>query len=346
MARAHEVAIGADGRDFNRGMQKDVIKPTEDAARALDDLGRDGSGDLGKLEDALRDVQRQSEKTETAARDVGQKGFADAGESTKAFKQEAVANFSEVASSFSGDITEMADGVQGLTGGLASALTPGVGIPIAIVGALAGAFLQSWITASEDSEQRVEDMFARMTEAGQKFAGESQIKEAIEDLDTEQVAAGIERARDLSIEQGAVLRAMVGDTQALAAINQELVDRRNEDLDAIRNSGASIEDQAVKVDAVNTKYAEQSDWLRDIQNDTQTAADKWDAVNSAIDWTGGKVSTLASQIAGLAGGVTIPIRIDTTSAYAEADNLRRTLQSRGIKVPISVQGTLGGRQLL
>lgn len=342
MARAHEVAIGADGRDFSRAIKTDVIKPTEDAARALDDLGTDGARDLGKLEDALRDVQRQSEKTETAARDVGKKGFADASESTKAFKQEAVANFSEVASSFSGDITEMADGVQGLTGGLASALTPGVGIPIAIVGALAGAFLQSWITASEDSEQRVEDMFARMTEAGTRFASESQIKEAIENLDTDKIAEGIERAHSISIEEGAVLRAMVGDVEAIAAIQDELNRRKQEELDTIKDSGSSLEDQATKAESVNTVYAEQQQWLIDIQKDTETAGAKWDAVKEAIKFAGGEVSTLQGKVKGLALGTTVPITFTVDESQLQAAQRRAEAWARS-GLNVSVTGTLSGR---
>jgi len=342
MARAHEVAIGADGRDFNRAIKDDVIKPVGDAARSLDELGADGERDLGKLEAALKDVQNQADKTETAARDVGDKGFDRAGESTKAFKQEAVANFSEVASSFSGDITEMADGVQGLTGGLASALTPGVGIPIAILGALAGAFLNSWITAADDSEQRVEDMFTAMTEAGSRFLSESQIKEAIEGLDTEKIAEGMQRAHDISIDEGAVLRAMVGDVEAINAIQDELTSRKQDELDKIRDSGASLEDQKTKADAVNTAYGEQQQWLIDIQKDTDTAGKKWDAVKKAINFAGGEVSTIQEKVAGLALGTTVPITftVDESNLIA-AQNRADAWARSGLKV--AVTGTLSGR---
>lgn len=346
MARAHEVAIGADGRDFERGIRQDVIKPVDDAARALDDLGDDGTRDLGKLEGALKDIARQAPKTERAVKDVGDKGFKQASESTKAFKEEAVSNFSEVASSFSGDITEMADGVQGLTGGLASSLTPGIGIPIAIVGALAGAFLTSWIEASEDSEQRVEDMFARMQEAGSAFLTESKIKEAIEDLDTDQLADGLERAKNLSLDQGAVLRAMVGDQRAISGITDELARRRREETESIKDSGESIEDQRTKIDAVNTKYAESTDWLRDIQRDTGKAADKWDAVAAAVDWTSGRINALNGKVQGLSKGIRIPITIDSGGAEQEFERMRRNLQGKGIRVPIAAFDPRNGRTVI
>jgi hypothetical protein len=321
---------------------KDAGASVEDISDALDKMVQDAGDAERKIKDNFKDLAREADKTKKATADVGDKGFKQAGEATSAFKDEAIQNFSEVASSFTGDVTQMADGVQGLTGGLASALTPGVGIPIAIVGALAGAFLNSWITAAEDSEARVEEMFDRMREAGAKFASESQIKEAIEDLDTEAVAKGMERARDLSIEEGAVLRAMVGDTAAIADIQRELNRRKDEELEAVKNSGTSLEEQKTTAEAINTVYAEQSQWLIDIQKDTDTAGKKWEAVREALGYVSGDVSTLQGKVDGLARGTTMPITMTVDESQLVAAQRRAEAWARnGLKV--AVTGTLSGR---
>lgn len=338
---ALKLDILANTRDFVSEMRK-AGASTEDISDALNEVARDGKQAGDKLERSFKDLAREAKKTEKATADVGDKGFKQASESTAAFKDEAIQNFSEVASSFTGDVQQMADGVQGLTGGLASSLTPGVGIPIAIVGALAGAFLNSWIEASEDSEERVNEMFENMRSASQKFLGENQLREAVEGLDTEKVADGIKRATELSLDQGAVLRAMVGDTQAIAAIQRELNSRRQEELDTVRESGASLEDQATAAEAINSIYATQSDWLRDIQNDTTTAGKKWDAVRKAIEYAGGEVSTLQGQVKGLAKGTTVPITFTVNEQQLWAAQRRAEAWARnGLKV--NVNGTLTGR---
>lgn len=88
MARGYEVAVGADGRAFERAVRNDVVKPVEDAARALDELGaagddagREASRGLDKVQDGLRDVDRASDgatrsldKVSDGLRDVGREG--------------------------------------------------------------------------------------------------------------------------------------------------------------------------------------------------------------------------------------------------------------------------------
>lgn len=324
------MALSFDINSNTRAAQKqvkDLGKSLQDVADDVDELGKNRSSE--KLESNLRDLASETKDTARVIRRELPDAYRDAeraadqfnrsaSDNVRGFKDEAVQNFSEVASSFDGSVTSMADGVQGLTGGLASALTPGIGIPVAILGAAAGAFLQSWISTAEDSEERVKEMYDRLDEYGAAYISRSNIAKALGDLSQEDIVKGAERARDLNLEQSDVLRAMVGDTQAIAGLYSELADRKQREVDAIRESGASLEDQATKVEAVNTKYGESTEWLRQIQSDTGTAADAWTAVQEAIRIANGGVSELDGRLKGLPNpNVIVKIGVDE-SAFAGA----------------------------
>lgn len=327
---ALSIDIAANTTAAQRGV-KDLSKALDATADALDDVARDSktaantletsfrgmgsdateAGD--KVQASFRDMVRDAGKAERAVEGIGKssgKSMGDAADNIGSFKDEAKSNFAEVAASFDGSVSSMADGVQGLTGGLATALTPGIGIPLAILGAAAGAFLASWQTDTEASAEEVEAMYTRMTEAGSAFLSKSQVAEAVKNLDTEQVALGMERAAQYGLDAGAVINAMVGDTEALALINAEMVTRRNKELDLIRDSGRSIEDQQPLLDAVNLKYAESTDWIRAIQGQTDTAADKWAAVDSAVKWANESVKSVKGSLDDIANtDPNVPLKV-------------------------------------
>ncbi|KQR43434.1 hypothetical protein ASF87_16725 [Microbacterium sp. Leaf161] len=119
MARAHEIAIAADAKEFDQGIRDGVIKPLEKAEEALEDLadaaddaGRDGSRSIEKLEDALKDAQRESRdlgEKMTDAGDKAKRGMKDAEEGVKGFKDEAMQSARETAASFDGSFESIAD---------------------------------------------------------------------------------------------------------------------------------------------------------------------------------------------------------------------------------------------
>jgi hypothetical protein len=298
------------------------------AQRATEDLDDEVKQTARSIEQEFRDSYRK-------AGDAADGFQRDASGNIKGFKDEAVQNLSEVASSFNGDLQDMADGVQGLTGGLASSLTPGIGIPIAILGAAAGAFLQSWVDAAKDSEERVDEMYAAMSEAGSKFLSAEYFNKALANLDTSKIEEAQQKARDLGVEERDVLRAMVGDREAIGRILAEQQQHYFTELQAIRDSGKSLEEQAVAVDAVNAKYGEQNEFLRNIQRDTGTAADLWESLNGAMDKTPGQVEAVAGAVAefkqSIKDGITIPVRADTSQLDYALLNAQRKA-ARGIDV--------------
>lgn len=216
MARGYERRIGADTRDFERAVKDGVIKPVEDAARSLDefadsgeDAGRGASRGLekvedsaGKLEKALRDAQKQSEKTERAVDDIGDggsRGLKRASDATSEFKDEAKANFSEIASSFDGSMGSIGEMAQGTLGGLAQSEIPGVGVAAGIAAAAVGTITATWEKVDEATTEAKESAYeyALTVAASGDFASTSA---RIDDLTGS--VEGLKKVQDLAVATG------------------------------------------------------------------------------------------------------------------------------------------------
>lgn len=164
------------GNDVERGMK--------DAERATDKLGKAGKEAGDDLEAGLKDAQRQTNltaddykamtakiKAETAKlKSEGKEAFNPAAESSKAFKDEAVSNLSEVASSFDGSAQSITDLFQGTLGGIITELGP-LGLvagtaAAAGIGIIGAAFAQS----GEDAEAFKERVKSMTDELVSEFA--------------------------------------------------------------------------------------------------------------------------------------------------------------------------------
>lgn len=315
---ALKLDILANTRQYVSEMKK-AGASTDEIAEALQWVSKEGDAAGSNLEAEFRDIVQSSRKAERAVADIGDKGFREAGASTGAFKDEAVQNFSEVASSFSGDITEMADGVQGLTGGLASALTPGIGIPIAILGAAAGAFLQSWIDSSEESKERVNSMYQDMLESGNRFVSDNFVNDAIATLGEDQgkVNEAVRLAALYRTDESDVLRAMVGDAEALGRVQADALTTHRQEVTEIQNSAKGEREKADLIDAANVKYEASVDWIKQIQSDTAAARTQWEAINGALIKTNDDAKKLNDTVftfkQSVKDGITIPVRVDDTN---------------------------------
>lgn len=190
MAGGFNIKIAADASVFTRAVKSGVIDPLEDASDALDDLNDvntrkletelDKVGKAGKdagddLEASLKGAQKQTNytaddyramtakiKAETEKlRAQGKESFTPAQESSRAFRDEATQNLSEVASSFDGSAQSITDLFQGTLGGIVTELGPlgmAAGTAAAVgIGLIGAAFNQT----GEDSDafkERVESM--------------------------------------------------------------------------------------------------------------------------------------------------------------------------------------------
>lgn len=368
MAKGISIGVGADTRPFQQGIKSGVITPLEDTVTALGKVDRASETAGDELIDSMRDAQRatkeladenrelsqvirdESRKSSRAVRDIGSDGFDRASEDVDEFKKEAVANFSEVASSFNGDITQMADGVQGLTGGLASALTPGIGIPVAILGAAAGAFLAEWQKSAEQSEQRVADMYDDMVESGAEFVSESFIQDQIKKIgeDTGKWADALKLASDSGVSIQTALRAMAGDQDAITAAVDGTNQKREDELGKLDSLDTSTADYADKVDAVNLKADVTIQKLQGIQGETDTAAAKAQAVRAAFE-TGNTVlddgiQKLRDMKDGLDKLGPKTIRVDVIPNMAEFERQIGLQQGRTIQMDVNGRITRIGNQ--
>lgn len=169
MASVHEIGIAADTRGFDEGVRSGIIKPLEkaedafkDLERAASDAGSDGAKDVNKLEDALDDARKQSEKTERGLKDLGdsgQRGFKHAKDAGAEFKNETLANISEVASSFDGSMESIGDVAQGTLGGVTQALGPALGGAAAIAAAGVGVITDAFSKAGEAADNARDSAF-------------------------------------------------------------------------------------------------------------------------------------------------------------------------------------------
>lgn len=209
MARAHEVVIGADGRAFEQAIKNDVIKPIDEAARALDDLaddtsdaGSDGARDIGKLESALKDVESASGKTgRSIGRDMDD-GFDKAKRGANDFKDEANSSAREAAASFDGSAESIGETFQevaanalagfgplGAAAGLAMAAGLGVGMQQ----------LEKFNEAVETSRETAFSVAADMDAATKRIDFQSSLANWTKDMDKYAQAQDIARVtgRDL-----------------------------------------------------------------------------------------------------------------------------------------------------
>lgn len=299
MAKVHEIGIGADTRAFEDQVKRGVIKPTEEAEKALKklgdtDAGADASRDLDKLEDALKDAQRQAKRTEDAIDDVGtggKRGFGKMSEGAQEVTQEIGSNLGEAVSSVRDNFSDLGQVGQDTLGGLAATLA-GTG-PAGIAGAAllaAGAVglgamtaeLQKQQEEAERTRERISDAYQQIAEDGQRFiTTQSMVAEASDLMFNTDRADEWKQvqddARTLQLDLQTVIKANSGDLEAQAAvqgqINGLLQDANSYELTGttnkktLKNDVADLRDRWQELNDVTQTNAEKSEQLRTITSD-------------------------------------------------------------------------------
>lgn len=250
---------------FMRGV-KESATGVDDLASALDDMARDGArdadkvgdsvetiGDEGKssadklersFKDALDSVRREGKRTGTDVADDMSISARRAGDSTSEFKDEARQNLSEVASSFSGDISSAADLVQGTLGGLAGSLAGPAGLAAAALAVVGGGLLSSINENAEKAEQRISDMYADMIESGADFLSKDYLAEQLKMIydGADDAIIKVGELRDLAttaeIPEPLLARALVGDKAAREEVASTIAARRLEINEALNDATA------------------------------------------------------------------------------------------------------------
>jgi len=368
------IPIATDTRDFTRGIKDGVVEPVEDMVDALKDADRQADKTGDGLEDAMREAQRATENLEEAQDDLyktldrgskdgfkkvashADQGLDRAGEASKEFKEEATANFSEVASSFSGDMDSAIDLVQGTLGGLAGSI-PGVGLALAGLGAAAGLFYNQWKEKTEAAKQRVQDMYDDMLESGQNFLSKDYIQEQINLIVTSSDGAALKMkdlkriAEGTGQSQADLLLAFAGDldtrTRLIGDLTDQVVDyegavKRAHDgtmtaqdqltiasVEAIRKLKAQNEETGKAAGAINAQReavsklnATQGRTYDDMVRNQGEVYDSLGTINDAIDQLPNKKA------------VDIKVNADTSKVQSQINN---AFKNRTFKIGLDVK---------
>lgn len=186
MAGPIEIGVGLDGEAYQRGMDADIIAPTEDAEDTLKAFAKAGDKMGDEIEQAMRVAQEESKKSSVEiekygdqiiaaskqARALGtdtKKGAAEAESAVEELGNEAKANLSETVSSFRGDAESVVDIVQGTLGGVIADLGPAglaAGAASAAGIGLLTAKLQEVAERAEEARQEAVDLANQIVEAG------------------------------------------------------------------------------------------------------------------------------------------------------------------------------------
>jgi hypothetical protein len=329
VAKGLTLDIGMNTREVVRGAG-DVETALEGVSDALDAAARDGDEAAEKLErsfsEAQRDISRSSRRMGDDVSDNSRRGFNNAREGIREVRGEAIQNLSEVASSFDGSVQGIADGFQGLAGGAAAGLialggpAAGAGAALAAVGLIGGAVMTGLTEDAEKNKEAIGRWAQSYIDAGSTILGAAQITAGALAIatDPERYAEAERNAADWGVTVGTAMRAMAGDTTALAAAQTNLNERtaeaarllaiQEEQVDA--NAGAAYDlDDATKRGAyslaqLNAQMAtgqgiarNTSDALKGIVQNAGTAAEE-------VDELGNRLYTLPD-------GAQVLIRADT-----------------------------------
>lgn len=350
MAAGISIPITSESGAFEAGVRSGVLDPLEDTFRALDKVeqaGDDAGSELErsferaqdstkelarehrKLADTIRDEARKSNRV---VRDSADDGFRGSSEAVRGFKDEAVQNFSEVASSFDGSVGGAVDGVQGLLGGLATSITGPVGLAFGGIGLIAGTVASNWAIAAEDIAADWQEMYDDMVESGETFLSQDLVNQRIQEIAQDQgkVNAAVEEGRSIGSNYLDVIRAQAGDMDALTSV--------------LTNARGALEEQNAAQDDFIAKNGDESAAIADKQGQLELLVEKYERLIGAQDGAA-SAAAVAKQamdesaasnqhaadtldnVTAAAGRVpqTIPVqvRLDAEAFRREMDEIRR-----------------------
>ncbi|MBU1249747.1 MAG: hypothetical protein KJ659_00930 [Actinobacteria bacterium] len=374
MAKGISISMAADTRAFITGVQKGVIDPLDDAGEILEDLGRDGSRNVDKLEDSLRDAQRETDDTrkkfsdlQKEIRETGRKSRTDfakpVGDSADRVKRdldevrtEAKQNAAEMFSSFDGSFESIADAAQGTLGGLTSGLG-GVGGMAAVAAGAAGiGLVTAALNAAKEETERLAEItdkaFSQMQEARQGYLMEDAILDNITEIyeSTDQLTKAQNDATKAGLEESLVVRALAGDSEALATAQQLVADKLTEVQtkanDYYKRTGelnfaliaqeedlTSVRDELGKTggayDAAADRYSSYQQAIKDAESSQRDEiARTRDADQSRWEALGRKYEEAAARG---------PIKLSAELQQPDVDSVRRGIENNFSRRPARVQ---------
>lgn len=337
------IDVGLETRGVAKGAKsaERALKDLEDAAG---DAGKDGGRDLDKLEDELKDVQRQSEKTGRSVDDIGdgaKKGFRRAGGASSEFKDEALANFSEVTSSFDGSMESIGELAQGTLGGVAANI-PGIGVAAGAAAVGVGLITSEMTKAQEKSAEikgNIIDDFLELGDALDKEAVDARVRDILGAEDTRKEAKLLAEILDINVGQAAL--AMAGDFESAGVTIDQVMEgiesaSGNVDLatwESLKGTiNATTEAMQAGKDAADAQAEAQ-------KRTAQTVATEQGKNQAALDKTYGKALKLSQAEFNALVKVGV---VDRTGP--DVDRIVRRI--RGTIASIQISAGIGGKQML
>lgn len=358
MASVHEIGIAAETRAFEDNIKSGVIKPVENAVDAFKDLedaasdaGKDGARGLDKLEDELKDVQRQSEKTERATKDIGDTGaksFSHIKEGAQELTQEVGQNLGETVSSIRGDFSDLGQVGQDTLGGLAATVA-GMG-PAGLVGALAlaaGAIGLGAVSAGFDDlsakQERLKEQSAEWAqaymEAGSSILSTSQIIAKGQEIfgDPEKYAEATENAKNWGVEVSTAVAAMAGSQTAIDAVSRAL----GKQADALKANSEGADGYAQNIEQATTGQSKANDaYLKgkaafdDLNGAMRIGRDTAGYMSQMLvdlakntDGVTSKVDEFGDTVYNLPDGTTVYVDAETGQATTDLDAIDKKIYS-------------------
>lgn len=364
MARGDlSVVINSETKAFKQGVDAGIIKPLEEAEKALADLGKSrGPDQLDRdMKDAQKQTERLADETKATARQI-ERSYREAGrdikkgvgDGLKDAKQEASQSGRESAASFSGEWTDVGDFLQetvanGLSGfgplGLAAGIAAAAGI-----GVITETILGQQ-EAADELKARLSSAYQEAAEQGRNYLDTAQIIAEASDLmfnkdradEWKQVQ---EDAKQLGLDTYDVIAANAGQTdkqrevqQAINALVKQAKEEYDETDSIVGNVGQSVLGIENRWREVIDATEEEKAKARELQEIVAAAEeDRRNQVNQTADTAERRLTALQRA----AKPVPIPFTFDAASVDAAARGALSRFQSRvsqGVRVPVGLGRT-------
>lgn len=343
MAKGIEIGVASETKAFKQGIESGVIKPTEDAVDALNDLGKaKGPEQLERgLEDAQDATEKLKKETKETARVIEQefrdsyRKMKDSSESatTKAkaglndVKSEAKQAGAEGAASFSGEWEDVGAFVQetlanGLSGFGPLGATAGIALALGF-----GTFLAQAQKDAEAAEERVSNMYDDMIDSKNKFLSEAYLSDAVSALvgDPEKLKEITKAAELTGLAIADVTAAYAGDADAIKLVDQALDDAADAQL-ALQKAQKDY-----NADVIVTARSAQSA-IRQVDESTATAGKQASAYLETVDkfgpsWSAAdKAAQKTAESVAKIGNKDVTVKVKGNTKQLELDIKKATVQ--------------------
>lgn len=313
----------------------------DDSADAFKDVSREADTAADKVERSFRDMVTDAKKADTAIARVGDTGggFSKAGEASGEFKQEALANFSEVTSSFDGSMSSIQDLAQGTLGGLAASGLPGIGIAAGLAAVAVGTIGASFEANAEAEEAAKE----RAGEWAQAYidAGDTVLTAAITagkalDIitDSEKLKTAEQNATDWGVSTSTAVAAMAGESWALSAAQEALADKTLIANRKFEEQAQSTTSAAGEVQKMTEEVDRGADSMKTLTDDMSAGAAQADTYSQYLrtmaENTEGatqKVDKFGDKVYSLPDGTKVYVDAETGQATTDVDKIKSKIYS-------------------